>query len=414
MGLYEGLPIVSENLLVITWILTSSPNFHCHLQSSHLLLVYNDPSNFAIFGSTHWSLPALLCLVPIGILLGYEILPFQSKFHFREHGELTGGQVRWARRVRISGHAIFCQEFPHNEWGVCRRIVMVQKPLSFLPHLRLFAPHIFPQSPQNLTVKIPIDILTRWNKLIMHNSSNVIIIIIINIYIYIYKNDQHWFDVATNLACFFHLRRGWCLPLWKLLLCFWVIIVQPWFITSYNSVREVMITSNCFLQLGAHLNPMVLLVIVQETRNKLSHNSSHVQFTRYNVLTWFVWQSNMITNNVDSLSSRITSCTLAIISRVVHVDGRPEHVWSSTDSRPPSKCLNHSNVLAWLKACSPKASFSIRWVSVSFLLSLKQKFNANSLLHNIHHFHISTYTWKRCKENSQISDTRALMKTQIG
>ena len=39
---------------------------------------------------------------------------------------------------------------------------------------------------------------------------------------------------------------------------------------------------------------------------------------------------------------------------------------------PSLKCLNHSNVLAWLKACSPKASFSILWVSAAVLLSLKQ------------------------------------------
>jgi hypothetical protein len=63
-------PKISENLLVITWILTLSPNFHCHLRSSHLGLVYNNPSDFATFGSTHWSLPALACLVPVAILLG--------------------------------------------------------------------------------------------------------------------------------------------------------------------------------------------------------------------------------------------------------------------------------------------------------------------------------------------------------
>jgi hypothetical protein len=27
----------------------------------------------------------------------------------------------------------FCQEFPHNERGVCRRIVMVQQPVSIQP-----------------------------------------------------------------------------------------------------------------------------------------------------------------------------------------------------------------------------------------------------------------------------------------
>ena len=75
---------------------------------------------------------------------------------------------------------------------------------------------------------------------------------------------------------------------------------------------------------------------------------------------------------VYCLSSRISSHTFTIISGVVHVDGRPECLRSSTDSQPSLKCLNHQNVLAWLKACSRKASFSIRWVSAAVLLSLKQ------------------------------------------
>ena len=68
--LYVVLPKISENLLVITWILTLSPNFYRHLRSSHLGLVYNDPSDFATFGSTHWSLLALVCLVSVAIVLG--------------------------------------------------------------------------------------------------------------------------------------------------------------------------------------------------------------------------------------------------------------------------------------------------------------------------------------------------------
>ena len=54
------------------------------------------------------------------------------------------------------------------------------------------------------------------------------------------------------------------------------------------------------------------------------------------------------------------------------MDGQPECLQSSTDPRPSLKRLNHSDVLAWLKAWSPKASFSIRWVSAAVLLSLKQ------------------------------------------
>ena len=171
---YEGLPRISKNLLVITWILNLSPNFHHHLQSSHLVLEYNDTSNFVILASTRWSLPVWACLEPVVILLGsfngYETPPFQLEFHFRKHAEITGGQVRWAGRVGNSGHVIFCHEFPCDEWGVWRHIVVVQQPVSVLPHLRPCAPHIFPLSSQNLAVKIPIDSLTRWNKLLMNNS----------------------------------------------------------------------------------------------------------------------------------------------------------------------------------------------------------------------------------------------------
>jgi len=167
----------------------------------------------------------------------------------------------------------FCQKFPHNERGVCRRIVMVQQPVSVLPYLRPFVPHIFPQSSQNLVVKLP--------------------------------------------------------------------------------------------------------------------------------------------NIVDSLSSRITSRTFAIISGVVHVDGQPECLRSSTDSRPSLKRLNHPNVLSSLKACSSKASFSIWWVSAAVLLSLKQ--NLMQILCSLTPaFPIRADTHKKCEENSQNSETRALIKTPVG
>jgi len=54
------------------------------------------------------------------------------------------------------------------------------------------------------------------------------------------------------------------------------------------------------------------------------------------------------------------------------VEDQPECLQSSTDSQPSLKCLNHSNVLAWLKACPPRASFGIQWVSAAVFLSLKQ------------------------------------------
>jgi hypothetical protein len=69
LPIYVVLPKISENLLVITWILTLSPNFHRQLRSSHLGRVYNDPSDCVTFGNTHWGLPALACLVSIVAIL---------------------------------------------------------------------------------------------------------------------------------------------------------------------------------------------------------------------------------------------------------------------------------------------------------------------------------------------------------
>jgi hypothetical protein len=113
------------------------------------------------------------------------------------------------------------------------------------------------------------------------------------------------------------------------------------------------------------------------------------------------------------LSCRITSRTFAIISGVVLADGRQDCLRSSTDSRPSVKRLNHSNVLDWHKTCSPKASFGIRWVSAAGLLSLKQNL-MQILCSNIRHFDNSRHRWKRCQENSQNSETHALIKTRVG
>jgi hypothetical protein len=49
-----------------------------------------------------------------------------------EHVDIAAGQVGLVGRVGNSGH-VFCQELPHNERGVCRRVVMVQQPVSVHP-----------------------------------------------------------------------------------------------------------------------------------------------------------------------------------------------------------------------------------------------------------------------------------------
>jgi hypothetical protein len=79
-----------------------------------------------------------------------------------------------------------------------------------------------------------------------------------------------------------------------------------------------------------------------------------------------------------------------MFSGAVLVDGRPERSTSSTDVRPPLKRLYHKKVLLWLIALSPNASLSIRWVSAAVLLSLKRKFDADSLL-----LKIRPFSWRK-------------------
>jgi hypothetical protein len=73
-----------------------------------------------------------------------------------------------------------------------------------------------------------------------------------------------------------------------------------------------------------------------------------------------------------------------MLSSVVLVDSRPEHSSSSTDVRPSLKRLYHKKVMLWLMALSPKASYSIRWVSAA-VFKIETKFDADSLLLKIRH-----------------------------
>jgi hypothetical protein len=68
------------------------------------------------------------------------------------------------------------------------------------------------------------------------------------------------------------------------------------------------------------------------------------------------------------MSSQIFS-TFSIILLVL---GHPEHLSSSTDTRPALKHECHSKTAIWLKEYSPKASQSISRVSVADLPSFTQ------------------------------------------
>jgi len=85
-------------------------------------------------------------------------------------------------------------------------------------------------------------------------------------------------------------------------------------------------------------------------------------------------------------SARIASWTFAMFSGVVLVDGRTERSSSSsTDVRPSLKRLYHKKLLLWLKALSPKVSYSNWWVSATDFFKIETKFDADSLHLKIRH-----------------------------
>ena len=71
------------------------------------------------------------------------------------------------------------------------RVVMVEKPIVFLPLVWTFAPNALPQLLQNVTVKLAIDGLTRGYKFFVYNALDF------------GENDQQELDIDANLTHFF-------------------------------------------------------------------------------------------------------------------------------------------------------------------------------------------------------------------
>jgi hypothetical protein len=72
-----------------------------------------------------------------------------------------------------------------------RHVVMVEKPIVFLPLVWTFALNALPQPLQNLSAKLAIDSMTRGYEFFVDNA------------VEIEKNDQHGLDIAANLKRFF-------------------------------------------------------------------------------------------------------------------------------------------------------------------------------------------------------------------
>jgi hypothetical protein len=101
------------------------------------------------------------------------------------------------------------------------RVVVMKEPVVVAPKFRSLSSHIFSQASQNVTAEVRVDRSVGRNKFTVNNP------------LHIEKNNVYalcWTPDLPRLFCSWWL---WALPLRQLLLCFWIITVNPTFVTCY-------------------------------------------------------------------------------------------------------------------------------------------------------------------------------------
>jgi hypothetical protein len=70
-------------------------------------------------------------------------------------------------------------------------VVMMEGPGVVAPPVWMFAPDVFPQSPQIVATEFFIHHLSWWNKFLVHYA------------FYVEKTNQHALGITPNISCFF-------------------------------------------------------------------------------------------------------------------------------------------------------------------------------------------------------------------
>jgi hypothetical protein len=99
-----------------------------------------------------------------------------------------------------------------------------QSEITVAPKFRSFLSHTSSQASQNVTEKVRVDHSVRRNKFTVNNP------------LHVEKNNKHALCWTLDLSRLFCSWGLWALPLWRLLLCFWIITVKvnPTFVTRYD------------------------------------------------------------------------------------------------------------------------------------------------------------------------------------
>ena len=281
--------------------------------------------------------------------------PFNSIFITENRKKVTGGRVRWIEAVALVGSLVKTFWTRLDKW--MEGVVLVQLPVISLPWCSSLAPHRITQPTENFNIALLVNSLTFWC-----------------IRMVIKENCEYHFHLSSNLVSHFWPQRPWSLPLWWMDFCFWVISVDPRFITSSYCLHEVCVFISILQQISGRCKASLFLLDCQQFGTDFTETclipESFVRMdcTEPNESRNSSWSSLIV---ILQLSS-VAEYTLSIISWFLLVEGLPVRSSLSTDVRPSLNGLNHLTCVWSVALFSQKPSESYhRFLSMSAQVSGK-------------------------------------------
>jgi hypothetical protein len=163
-------------------------------------------------------------------------------------------------------HAAVSHKLCGFQGHVSGHIVMMKEPNVVAPKFWSFLSHVSSQVFQNITVKVRVDCSVRRNTITVNNP------------LYIEKNNENSLCLTPDLLLLFCPWWLWDLPLRWLLLCFWIITVNPTSVTCYDprDTSKIWVPVT-FSRSSRHVYALLHLIICEELGNKFRSIAAHVQ-----------------------------------------------------------------------------------------------------------------------------------------
>ena len=191
-GVSENYPTcVHISALVLFFVIRTVASFEVvPIWLNHMLPAVL-PHLKAVLGRRYWNGLQFARRITLNRLNVVEPLSFERHFQFWEHPEVTGSYVVTIRRLAKLYNLVFRQKLLHKIRWMRRRVIVVEKPVIAWRETRSCSSHGITQSFQNFNVIFFVDLLTSWNKYVVHNTLTI------------EKNNQHWLDIASTLTWHF-------------------------------------------------------------------------------------------------------------------------------------------------------------------------------------------------------------------